>query len=330
MLLQEITTTQFALGGSLFGWTLNLEESYKILDYYYFDLGQRILDTADSYSQWKPGNFGGESETIIGKWLKSRKIPRDEIFIVTKIGQKINRKGYGSANLKLALLESLKRLDVESVDMLYLHNTIDVESIPSAVEALSLFKNNGLINYIGLSNASCALIKSVECSLQSSSNLNVTAIQNHYNLIERDSSVLPFDEYSKRTNFSMSREILPWMKENAVYNFPYHSLCRGILTNRFASRLELKQDSIHFERTTKYLHPLVFELVRVLKTIAEKHKTNISAVSLSWLRKEYINTIPIISCNSSGQLLEAFGDIALDQEDFESLDIFRFLTDFAS
>jgi aryl-alcohol dehydrogenase-like predicted oxidoreductase len=319
-----IPTSQFALGGSLFGWTLDLESSFELLDYYYFDLGQKILDTADSYSQWKPGNVGGESETIIGQWLQSRKVPRDQIFLATKIGRKLDRQGYGKDTLRTALLESLQRLKVESVDMLYLHNAIEVDSTSSIIEALSSFRSEGLIDNIGLSNAPKSLIQTVSDGLNSSFGKTIASIQNHYNLIERDSSILPFDEYSKRTNFSMATEVLPWLRQNGVYSFPYHSLCRGILTNRFASELKVSENSIHFERTTKYLHPTVFELVQVLKSVAKKHQTSVSVVSLSWMRKEYKNTIPIISCNSLDQMLEAFGNVELDEVDFESLDILRY------
>jgi aryl-alcohol dehydrogenase (NADP+) len=315
--------TLFALGGTLLGWTLNEKQSFEILDTFYFDLGQRYIDTADSYSQWHQGNLGGESETIIGNWLHSRQIPRDEIFLATKLGRKENRLGYSARNLRSALTESLARLRVDSVNLLYVHATHQVETVNEVVEVLEYFLKKGYVNEIGLSNAPLEKIQSFSNEFESRFGREIYAIQNHYNLIERDSTILPFDEYSKKTNFGMTSKIIPWLKSTKTYNFPYHSLCRGILTDRFVRERRINRESIHSERTAKYLRPNVLKIVDELGRIAIKHNATASAIALSWLRRDYQNTIPIISCNSKLQLLESCGEVFLDDDDFRRLDILK-------
>jgi aryl-alcohol dehydrogenase-like predicted oxidoreductase len=321
-LSKELLKNQsFALGGTLFGWTLDRTESWEILDYFYFDLEQRVIDTADSYSQWKSGNQGGESETIIGDWIKSRRINRDEVFICTKIGKKLNRLGYSADNIDVAVKESLKRLNSEYIDLLYIHSLDNFFNVSESSKSLSRLMANEDVNLIGASNFDLQSAKDFSEKLMHFSGDRIFAIQNHYNLIERDSSILSFDDYSKRTNQGMATQLLPWMREFGIYNFCYHALCRGVLTNVAALSKGVNQNSLHAERTSKYFDKKVLALLDAIAFISEESGVSVSSIALSWLRQEYPFTIPVISTNSIDQLRESSKSIHLSDYEFDSLDI---------
>lgn len=312
---------RFALGGTLFGWTLDKQQSFKILDYYFFNLEQRIIDTADSYSQWKPGNKGGESESLIGEWISSRKINREEIFVISKIGKKLDRFGYEFRVCKQAIEDSLKRLRTEYIDLLFVHHppNNDFEILSLAANLNKLNESNFYRN-IGLSNFS---IRQIELFLGKDlvQNQSIYALQNHYNLIERDSSRLAFDEYSRKTNLGVSSQILPWIVANKKFFFAYHALCRGVLTDRFLAMNGQVANSIHLDKTQKYIKPEVFNLLNLAKGLALKYETTVSAVSLSWLKQEYPQTIPVVSFNSIFQLKQVSKMVQLTDLEFQSLDI---------
>ena len=311
----------FALGGTLFGWTLDRAESWEILDYFYFELEQRVIDTADSYSQWKNGNEGGESETIIGAWIKSRRINREELFICSKIGKKLSRLGYSSDNIEVAVKESLKRLNTEYIDLLYVHSLDNFFNVSESSKSLSKLMANEEVNLIGASNFDLQSAKDFSEKLMHFSGNRLFAIQNHYNLIERDSSILSFDDYSKRTNQGMATQLLPWMRELGIYNFCYHALCRGVLTNLAAVSKKVNENSLHAQRTSKYFDKKVLALLDAIAFISEQSGVSVSSIALSWLRQEYPFTIPVVSANSIDQLRESSKSIHLSDYEFNSLNI---------
>lgn len=110
---------RFSLGGTLFGWTLDQHSSFSILDYFFYELGQSVIDTADSYSQWFNGNSGGESETIIGNWIKSRQINRHDLYLATKIGKKYDRHGFQYGTVSQGINDSMDRLQTDYIDLLF-------------------------------------------------------------------------------------------------------------------------------------------------------------------------------------------------------------------
>lgn len=312
---------RFALGGSLFGWTLNKTESFQVLDHFYFDMGQNIIDTADSYAQWKPGNQGGESESIIGDWIRSRKIQREKIFLITKIGQKKDRAGFNFEVFQKAIKESLRRLQTDYVDLLFIHHPPpSIENLQELTETTNKISKFNFFHRLGLSNFSLYQIQTFLSYASKSGNTEIFAIQNHYNLIERDSKIFFFDDYSKRTNRAMSSEILPWAINNGTYVFAYHALCRGVLTNEFLKLQGIREKSIHFERTKKYAVPLIFSFLSKVHNVSLKYGSNISEVALSWLRMEYANTIPVVSCNSISQLDHLKQQILISSDEFSYLD----------
>lgn len=318
-------TNRIALGGTLFGWTLNRQQSFEILDYFFFNLGQNIIDTADSYSQWKTGNIGGESEQIIGEWITSRKILRKDIVLVTKIGQKKDRKGYSFKTCQLAITESLERLQTDYIDLLFIHHPPNKkqEIVPLAKTIHEINKGNSVLNF-GLSNFSKEQISIYLEESTTRNGPNIFAIQNHYNLLERDSTIYSFDNYSKKTNLGVSSEILPWIKNQGAYLFAYHALCRGVLTNRFLEFKGVDTESIHAERTLKYATPEVINFLLKVKRIALKYNCSIENIAISWLINEYSRTIPVLSCKSISQLKQLERLITLKKNEFEELDFLSY------
>lgn len=312
---------KFALGGTLFGWTLNKDQSFEILDYFFFEMGQTFIDTADSYSQWKEGNKGGESEQIIGKWKSSRQIQRNEIFIATKIGKKKNI-GNSKNSFPLAIEDCLSRLEVDFIDLLFIHQPPDY-NFENLAESIALAHKSNKIKDFGLSNFSLNQIIQISNLVELMGGPHLSAIQNHYNLIERDSKVHPFDNYSKLTNLSMSTEILPWLKQKSLFSFPYHALCRGVLTDKFYRNKNIDMNSIHAQRIKKYLTQGVFNYLEKVNRIAIKYETSISSLALSWLRYEYSKCIPVVSCNSIGQLLDNSYHVDLTNNDFLELNFLQ-------
>lgn len=314
---------KFALGTTLFGWTLSESKSFELLDYFYFDLGQKVIDTADSYPQWKSGSVGGETEIILGNWINSRKIDRQDVFISTKIGRKKDAIGYSSENITSAVRGCLDRIKTDYLDLLYIHSSENFTKPDEVAHSLGLFINTGQIRSIGVSNFNLEMARGFSENLKSNSGSGLFALQNHYNLVERDSKLMPFDEYSKSTNLGMSSEIIPWMKQDSIYNICYHALCRGVLTDFTARHMRIKETSLHLERTTKYLVDPVLKLLTSLNEISKEIDINVSSIALQWLRQEYGRTLPVISCNSIKQLQDASFDFVLSEKHFEMLDILR-------
>lgn len=191
------------------------------------------------------------------------------------------------------------------------------------VTTVANLENNSKIRSIGLSNFSLEQIYTLHKLFDSKTIPKLFAIQNHYNLLERDSKNFAFDEYSKRTNLAMSSEVLPWMTQNGIYNFPYHALCRGVLTDKFYKNKAGTPDSPHSQKIKKYENPRVFHFLNKVNNISKKYNTNIAAIAISWLRQEYENTIPVVSCNSIWQLGQLAKHIKLTKDEFKEL---NFLT----
>jgi aryl-alcohol dehydrogenase-like predicted oxidoreductase len=185
---------------------------------------------------------------------------------------------------------------------------------------LNKLNEENLYRNIGLSNFSIGQIE-LFLSKNLFQNQVIYALQNHYNLIERDSSRLAFDEYSRRTNLGVSSQILPWVVANKKFFFAYHALCRGVLTDRFLAMNGQVANSIHSDRTGKYIQPKVFNLLNLAKDLAIKYQTSVAAIALSWLKQEYPQTIPIVSFNSIFQLKQATKLVHLTDLEFQSLDI---------
>ena len=182
--LADLRISPIGLGGNVFGWTADEATSFDVLDAY-VDAGGNLVDTADGYSYWAPGNSGGESETVIGSWLASRPV-RDRIVLATKVSTKPDRSGLSADNIDLALEESLSRLRTDVVDIYYAH--FDDESVPleETVAAFEDARRAGKIRHVGLSNYTPERIRQWFAIADSQGSARPIVLQPHYNLLHRD------------------------------------------------------------------------------------------------------------------------------------------------
>ncbi|MFE0122847.1 aldo/keto reductase [[Kitasatospora] papulosa] len=292
-----------ALGGNVFGWTADEERTFGVLDAY-VAAGGNFIDTADSYSAWIPGNEGGESETLIGKWLAARS-RRDDVVIATKVGAHPSYKGLSPTTIKAAAEASLRRLGTDHIDLYYTH--FDDESVPveEIVTALDQLVKAGTVREIAASNISPERLRaSLEFS-EREGLARYVALQPHYNLVSRDTYEGPLQDTAAAAGLA------------AV---PYFALAAGFLTGKYrpgttveSARAEGAGKHLETERGRKVL--------AALDRIAQEHDAEIATVALAWLASRPTVTAPIASARTVEQLpaLVAVADLRLSEQELAEL-----------
>ena len=287
------------LGGNTFGWTSDKDESFAVLDKF-VDAGGRSIDTADVYSAWIPGNSGGESETIIGAWLKSRG-HRDRVVIATKVFSLAERPGLSPANIRAAVDESLQRLETDYLDLYYAHR--DDETVPQTeyVAAFGELVKAGKVREVGASNFTYERLTSARTIAKESGFAPFTVAQDKYNLVDRGLD-----------------EVLPMLAGIGVTELPYSALASGFLTGKYRPGIEV--ESARAGGASKYLDdPGNVTLLSTLDVIAASHAVSVTAVALAWLRQQTGIGAPIASARTADQLdhlIESFElKLTLDELD---------------
>jgi len=292
------------LGGNVFGWTLDEKASFDILDRF-ADAGFNFIDTAETYSWWVNG-VGGQSEEIIGKWLKSRN--KKDVVIATKTGSKTAQHGYDISKKHIlnAADNSLKRLGVERIDLYYTHFDDHVTPVEETLSAYDELIRAGKIRYIAASNLSAERIsESIEVA-EKNSLPKYVALQPHYNLLERKSFENGYAALAKKHNLAV---------------FPYYALASGFLTGKYRTEADFGK-SPRGEGLKNYLDDRGKAVLKALDAVAEKHQTELATVALAWLLANPLVTAPIASATTERQLqaLLAAPELKLDAQDLESLD----------
>jgi aryl-alcohol dehydrogenase-like predicted oxidoreductase len=277
-----------AFGGNVFGWTIDEQTSFTILDSF-VDAGLNLVDTADIYSNWKPGNHGGESETIIGKWLK-KSGKRDRVVIATKVGGELSpdKKGASRKYILSEVAESLKRLQTDYIDLYQLH--FDDKHTPQeeTLEAFAQLIQEGKVKAIGASNMEPErLKKAFEISKQNNLPAYQT-LQPLYNLYDRE-------EYERKYALIC--------KEYNLGVVSYASLASGFLSGKYHSKEDLtgKQRG---QRVEKYMNDRGMRIIKVLAEVATSLNSKPATVALAWLIAQPTITAPIASATSIDQLAE--------------------------
>ena len=282
----DLTISPIVLGANVFGWTLNEKESFDILDAA-FELGIDTIDTADTYSHWVPGNVGGESETIIGKWMKERG-NRDKITLITKVGGSM---GPGENNVSGSYIlkeaeESLRRLQIDHIDLYFTHWDDNKTPVEETLEAYQQLISAGKVRYIGASNLTPERLKA---SLKASKEHNLPryeVAQPGYNLYDRKE----FEE-----GFG------PICKENGLGVITYYSLASGFLTGKYRSEQDYSK-SVRGGSMKKYLNERGKRILSALDKVANERGISQAAVSLTWLKQNPLVSAPIASATSRSQL----------------------------
>lgn len=295
-----------AFGGNVFGWTVDEPTSFRLLDTF-VDAGFNLIDTADSYSRWVPGHTGGESETIIGRWIAKRGRHND-VVIATKIGSDM---GLGYKCLRREYIaqgveQSLKRLQVEAIDLYQSHWDDDKTPFEETLEAYSRLLKQGKVKAIGASNLTAerlgqALGVSGERALP-----RYATLQPLYNLYDRDA-------------FEGALQDLCVREELGVIT--YFSLAAGFLTGKYRSEADFAK-SQRGRGMQKYLNPRGLRIVAALDQVAKRLESKPSQVALAWLIGRPGVTAPIASATSIAQLREliAATRLVLDAEAVRTLD----------
>ena len=289
-----------SLGGNVFGWSANREESFAVLDRF-FELGGNFIDTADMYSMWKEGNVGGESESIIGEWMRSRGI-RSQVVIATKVAKLATRPGLAPTNIRAAIEDSLRRLQTDFIDLYYAHQDDETVAQEEYLATFDQLIREGKVRYLGASNFTAQRLRSAMDISRREGLAPFAALQNHYNLLERD-------EYEST--------MLPILQELGIASIPYFGLARGFLTGKY--RQGIKVESVRASGVTEYQNERGWEILGRLERIASTRSTSIASIALAWLRAQPTVVAPIASARTVEQLEEIMPIVELTSEELATL-----------
>ncbi|MFH8241590.1 MULTISPECIES: aldo/keto reductase [unclassified Streptomyces] len=285
----DLEVFPLALGGNVFGWTADQDTSFAVLDAY-TAAGGNFIDTADSYSAWVDGNSGGESETVLGKWLAARG-NRDDVVLATKVSQHPEYPGLSAANIKAAADASLRRLGTDHIDLYYTHfdkPEVPVEEIIGALDALV---RAGKVRHIAASNISAERLAASLDFSDREGLARYVALQPHYNLVSRDTYEGGLRDLAERAGLA------------AV---PYYALASGFLTGKY--RPGATVDSPRAGGAAQHLESERGQRVlAVLDEIAETRSAPVATVALAWLAAQPTVAAPIASARTVEQLPALLG-----------------------
>ncbi len=299
----QLQVVPLMFGGNVFGWTADEATSFSILDAF-ADAGLNFIDTADVYSAWVPGNLGGESETLIGKWFaKSGK--RYRIVLSTKVGMLGNRKGLSAGNIRAAVEDSLRRLQTDYIDVYFSH--LDDEETPLA-ETLGVYQQlieAGKVRVIGASNYGGARLQEALQIARDNGLPQYQVIQPEYNLYDRA---------------AYETDLEPIALAERLGVVCYYSLASGFLSGKYRSRDDLSK-SARGRKVEAYLNERGFAILDALEEVAGRHGSTPASVALAWLIARPSITAPIASATSVEQLesLVAAVHLTLTDADLRAL-----------
>ena len=301
----DLLVAPIAFGGNVFGWTANEKTSFDILSKF-TESDFNFIDTADVYSRWASG-VGGESETIIGNWMK-QKGNRSKMIIATKGGMDM---GQGKTDVTKKYLikaaeDSLKRLQTDYIDLYQTHK--DDESVPveEALEAYAQLIKEGKVRYIGASNFTSARLSAALLASEKNGLPRYVTLQPLYNLCERE---------------IFEKELEPFCVKNNIAVLNYFALAVGFLTGKYRSKDDLSK-SIRGDRVEQYLNPKGLGILKALGEVAAQHSSTCASIAIAWLLHRPSVTAPIASATSLQQLdsLIKSAEVNLTPQDISLLD----------
>jgi aryl-alcohol dehydrogenase (NADP+) len=294
----ELTVAPLSLGANTFGWTSSEEESLAVLDAFAAGGGD-FIDTADVYSAWAPGNAGGESETIIGRWLaRGGAARRDGVTIATKVAQHPQFPGLSAANVAAAADASLKRLGTDRIDLYYAHQEDPDTPVAESVAAFAALQEAGKIRAVGLSNFSAASIRAWAEAADEQGVPRPAALEPHYNLVHR----ADFED-----------NLRPTAQELGLSVMPYWGLAAGLLTGKYHSPEDIDRlGGARADTVRGYANDQAFLVVAALRDIAASHRVEPASVALAWLAAQPTVTAPIASARTVEQLPSLLASLSVE------------------
>lgn len=303
----DLRVSPIAFGGNVFGWTLDEKQSFRVLDAF-VDAGFNFIDTADTYSTWVPGNRGGESETIIGNWLKQHG-RRDSLVIATKLGGDMGngKKGLSAKYVHEAVDASLKRLKTDYIDLYQSHYDDLDTPVSETMDAFNTLIKAGKIRHIGASNFTADRIAESNRYARENGLAAYVSLQPLYNLYDRQ---------------KFETEYLPLVKAEDLAVISYYALASGFLSGKYRSAADADKSPRGGAVVKQYLNERGTTILRALDDVAAEHHVPLAQVAIAWqLHKPFI-TAPIVSATSEHQLADIIGaaSLKLTQDQLALLD----------
>ena len=293
-------------GCNIFGWTVDKAQSFRLLDAL-VDAGLNALDTADVYSYWAPGHSGGESEIIIGEWLKSRG-RRHDVLIFSKAGMEMPGKGKGlsAAYLTRAIEDSLTRLQTDVIDLYQTHRDDEITPQEETLAALDKMIQAGKVRAIGASNFSTTRFKEALDISAKTGLPRYETMQPHYNLLER----------------AIESDMLPLCASEGVSVIPYYSLASGFLSGKYRSEADLEKSVRGARGAGKYLGVKGLKVLAALDDVAQRYSATPAQVAIAWFKGRTALAAPIASATTLEQLndLAKAAKLVLDSQAVAQLD----------
>ncbi len=301
----SLSIAPLVLGGNVFGWNVDEKRSFELLDAF-VNAGGNLIDTADSYSAWVPGNRGGESETIIGKWLK-RSGKRQQMLVATKVAKWAEHPGLSPMNIRQAVDGSLQRLQVDCIDLYFAHQ--DDASVPMAdtLGEFARLMEAGKVRAIGASNFGAARFADALAVSKKYGLPRYECLQPEYNLVSRRGYEAELEPLARREHLGV---------------ISYYGLASGFLSGKYRSAADLGKSSARGGGVKKYLNPHGLGVLTALDDVAAAHSATPAQVALAWVMARPGISAPIASATSVEQLRETWGATALtlSSEDIAALD----------
>jgi len=297
----DLVVHPLCLGSNIFGSNANEVQSHEVMDAY-SNNGGNFIDTADMYNQWVEGHIGGESESIIGSWMKSRN-NRASMVIATKVSKMDSRPGLSAKNIFAACEESLNRLQTDYIDLYYSHADDETVSLDEVLNAYAQLIAEGKVRYIAASNFTPARLRE---SIKFSEDNNIPAyiaVQDLYNLVDRT---------------SYEGEMSQTVAELGISNIPFYGIARGFLTGKYRSGVT-EVDSMRAAGSLEYANDKNYAVLAAMDVISKTHNASLSAIALGWLRAQPTVSVPIASARTVEQLKEIMQVVELSTEEVETL-----------
>ena len=298
----EIEVAPLALGGNVFGWTADEQTSFALLDAF-IDAGGTMIDTADVYSFWVPGHVGGESETLIGRWLKRDPSKRDKIVIATKVGF---NDGLAADTIARACEASLKRLGIERIDLYYHHKDDPDVPLAESLGAMDVLLKAGKIRAVGLSQYSAERLDEAMKTARAHDLARPCALQTWYNLVDRPKLEGPLRDAAI---------------EHGLGIIPFYGLANGFLSGKYRSMSDLGK-SARGSRVEEYLKGNGPRVLSALDEVSSETGAPLAAVALAWTNAQPGIAATLASATSLGQLeqLTKSLDLSLTNDQLRLLD----------
>jgi aryl-alcohol dehydrogenase-like predicted oxidoreductase len=295
-----------AFGGNVFGWTVDKKTGFELLDAFSAS-GFNLVDTADVYSTWVPGNQGGESETMLGEWMHSRK-KREALIIATKVGKPMgpDKKGLSRKYIREAVEASLKRLQTTYIDLYQSHDDDASVEMEETLETFSDLIKEGKVRAIGASNFSAErLSKALEIS-RANGYARYETFQPPYNLYDR----------------SIERDVQPLCVKEKIGIIPYYSLASGFLTGKYRSEKDVHK-SVRGKSVLSYLDEKGMQILKALDWVAARYHASAATIALAWLMARPGIVAPIASATTVSQLKDLCKatEIRLGEDDMRILSL---------